>query len=62
MSAYRNRDRAAGKHRMQAVISSLDHGVPAQLTELITLGRTLKRRAADVMAFFDHPGSSYGLP
>lgn len=33
---------------------------PAPLTELITLGRTLKRRAADVLAYFDRPGSSNG--
>lgn len=42
------------------MIASLGHGVPEQLTELITLGRTLKRRAVDVLAFFDHPGSSNG--
>lgn len=34
--------------------------MPAPLTELITLGRTLKRRAADVLAYFDRPGSSNG--
>ena len=30
------------------------------LTELITLGRTLHRRAGDVLAYFDHPGTSNG--
>ena len=35
-------------------------GVPAALTELITLGRTLKKRAADVLAYFDRPGTSNG--
>ena len=30
------------------------------LTELITLGRTLKRRAADVLAYFDRAGTSNG--
>jgi len=34
--------------------------VPAALAEVITLGRTLKRRAADVLAYFDRPGSSNG--
>ena len=29
-------------------------------TELITLGRTLKRRAADVLAYFDRAGTSNG--
>lgn len=42
------------------MISSLAHGVPEPLTELITLGRAVKRRAADVLAFFEHPGSSNG--
>jgi transposase len=34
--------------------------VPAALTELITLGRTLKRRTGDVLAYFDRPGTSNG--
>lgn len=60
VTAYRDRDRSAGKSLMQAVIASLVRGVPEALVELITLGRTLKRRVADVLAFFDHPGSSNG--
>jgi hypothetical protein len=38
----------------------INRGVPAALIELITLGRTLKRRAADVLAYFDRPGTSNG--
>jgi transposase len=34
--------------------------VPKALTEVITLGRTLKKRAADVLAYFDRPGTSSG--
>jgi len=34
--------------------------VPTPLTELITLGRTLTRRAGDVLAYFDRPGTSNG--
>ena len=34
--------------------------MPTALTELITLGRTLKQRAADVLAYFDRPGTSNG--
>ena len=30
------------------------------MTELRTLGSTLKRRASDVLAYFDHPGTSNG--
>ena len=60
VAAYRHADRASGKKALQAVIDDLTHGVPTQLTELITLGRTLKRRALDVLAYFDHPGTSNG--
>jgi transposase len=35
-------------------------GVPAGLPELSRLGRTLKQRAADVLAYFDRPGTSNG--
>ena len=45
---------------MQAVIDSLSAGVPAALAELKTLGRTLKRRAHDILAYFDRPGTSNG--
>src|SRR4029434_7658121 len=31
--------------------------VPTVLREVITLGRTLKRRAVDVLAYFDRPGT-----
>jgi transposase len=34
--------------------------VPTVLREVITLGRTLKRRAVDVLAYFDRPGTSNG--
>lgn len=45
---------------MAAVIDSLTRGVPTTLSELVTLGRTLKKRADDVLAFFDLPGTSNG--
>ena len=60
VGAYRDPDRVRGRARMQAVITSLAVGVPAALSELTTLGRTLKRRAADVLAYFDRPGTSNG--
>ena len=60
VAAYRDPDRAAGKKALQAVIDDLTEGVPKQLKELITLGRTLTRRALDVLAYFDHPGTSNG--
>src|SRR5690606_19816750 len=60
IGAYREPDRAKGRQLMAALIESLSHGVPAALSEVITLGRTLKRRAADVLAYFDRPGTSNG--
>jgi len=60
VTAYRDPDRRAGKAELAAVITALGRGVPAALTELITLGRTLTRRAADVLAYFDRPHTSNG--
>ncbi len=60
IAAYREPDRAKGRELMSKLIDSLSHVVPAALTEVITLGRTLKKRAADVLAYFDRPGTSNG--
>ena len=60
ITAYREPDRSRGRHLMTALIESLSSGVPAALTELVTLGRTLKKRAGDVLAYFDRPGTSNG--
>ena len=53
-------DRAQGRQQMQKLIDTLSHGVPAAVRELVTLGRSLRRRAGDVLAYFDRPGSSNG--
>ena len=60
ISAYRDTDRAAGLRSMTTLIDALASAVPVELTELITLGRTLKRTAADVLAYFTRPGTSNG--
>ena len=60
ISAYRDTDRTAGLRTMSTLIDALSCAVPVELTELITLGRTLKRRAADVLAYFTRPGTSNG--
>ena len=60
ITAYRHPDRSQGRTLMTAVIDSLTRGVPAALSELVTLGRTLTKRATDVLAFFDLPGTSNG--
>jgi hypothetical protein len=60
MIAYREPDKKHGKAMMQAVIDSVASGVPATLTEIRKLGRTLKQRATDILALFDRPGTSNG--
>ncbi|MGE3845164.1 MAG: ISL3 family transposase, partial [Vicinamibacterales bacterium] len=60
ISAYRETDKKRGRRLLRRLIDSLSHGVPATLGELRKLGRTLKRRAADVLAYFDRPGTSNG--
>ena len=59
IAAYREPDRAQGRELMQADRLGQPRR-PSALTELITLGRTLKKRAADVLAYFDRPGTSNG--
>ncbi|SDI79166.1 Transposase, partial [Arthrobacter subterraneus] len=60
VAAYREPNKTRGKQMMQAVIGSVTSGVPAALIEIRRVGRTLKQRAADVLAFFDRPGTSNG--
>jgi transposase len=60
IAAYRELDRAKGQESMKKLIESVSRGVTAALREIITLGRTLKERAADVLGYFDRPGTSNG--
>ena len=60
IAAYREPDRKQGRTLMEQLIASLSSGVPTTLTEILTLGRTLKQRAADVLAYFNRPGTSNG--
>jgi len=60
ITAYREPDRTKGSELMSKLIESLNQGVPAVLTEVRKLGRTLKSRAVDVLAYFDRPGTSNG--
>ena len=45
---------------MRQLITSISSGVPAALTEVSRLGRTLTKRATDILAYFDRPGTSNG--
>ena len=58
IAAYSHPDRRRGKTMLSAIIDTLRRGVPAVLEELAQLGRTLHRRRADILAFFDHHASN----
>ena len=60
IAAYRAPDRTTGHELMSTLIDSVSSGVPAALVEVITLGRTLNKRAADILAYFDRTGTSNG--
>ncbi len=60
ISAYRDKDRAAGRAALSKLIDSINTAAPTGLAELAQLGRTLHNRRDDILAFFDHPGTSNG--
>ena len=60
IAAYRHEDRRHGRELMVKLIGSISTGVPRALVDVITLGRTLRKRASDVLAYFDRPGTSNG--
>jgi len=60
IGAYREPNRKQAKILMEQLIASVSGGVPTALTEIVTLGRILKQGAADVLAYFDRPGTSNG--
>ena len=60
VAAYREPDKKKAKAMMQEVIAAISSGVPAALVEVRKLGRTMKQRAGDILAFFDRPGTSNG--
>lgn len=60
VAAYRHEDRRQGRELMVKLIEAIGTEVPKALVEVITLGRTLKKCAADVLAYFDRPGTSNG--
>ena len=58
IAAYADPHRRRGKKAMTRLIESIRRGVPAGLEEIAQLGRTLSRRRADILAFFDHHASN----
>jgi len=44
------------------MITSLHNSIPTGLQELLSLGQPMTRCHDDILAFFDHPGTSNGPP
>ena len=61
LAAYRDRDPRRGKNTLRQLITTITRpGLPHACIELARMGRTLKRRARDILAYFDHPHTSNG--
>ena len=60
ITAYRTKARSDGKKALARLIDSIGSEVPTRLVEVCKLGRTLAKRRSDILAFFDHTGSSNG--
>jgi transposase len=60
IAAYRHPDRGTGKRLLAALIDTAGQAIPDSLVEIRTLARTLKRRAGDLLAYFDRPRTSNG--
>ena len=63
LAAYRDRDPRRGKNTLRQLITTLTRpGLPHTCIELARMGRTLKRRARDILAYFDHPTPATAPP
>ncbi|WP_159613667.1 ISL3 family transposase [Glutamicibacter sp. JC586] len=60
VDAYRQEKPAVGRWALDQLIEEIGTSVPKGLPELKKLGGTLRRRKSDVLAYFDHVGSSNG--
>lgn len=61
VDAYRQPDKKIGRWALERLMDLVKTKVPQQLSELASLGRTLKRRSGDILAYFDRKGTSNGL-
>jgi transposase len=61
VSAYNEPDRGRGKKLMQELIKIITApDLPKALIEVKGLGKTLKKYAQSILAYFDRPGTSNG--
>lgn len=60
VDAYRQPKHEVGRWALEQLISEIGRKVPKGLPELQKLGGTQRRRKTDILAYFDHIGSSHG--
>ncbi|CBT75032.1 transposase of ISAar20, ISL3 family [Glutamicibacter arilaitensis Re117] len=60
VDAYRQPKPEIGRWALEQLINGVGSKVPKGLPELKKLGGTLRRRKTDILAYFDHVGSSNG--
>lgn len=60
VAAYREKYPPLGRKQLRELIDSLQESVAALAEELRKLSHTLDRRRKDILAYFDHPGTSNG--
>ena len=60
VAAYREKYPGNGRKRLRELIDIVKATTPAWFTELRKLAYTLDRRRGDILAYFDHPGTSNG--
>lgn len=60
VDAYRQPEAKIGRWVMEQLIKDIGTKVPKGLPKLKKLGGKLRRRKADILAYFDHMGSSNG--
>jgi len=58
--AYRQKKRDRGRTQLTNLITKLTSSTDNLPVEIARLGRTLKKRADDILAYFDHPRTSNG--
>jgi transposase len=58
--AYRHEDKTFGRWYLDHMIHAITTDVPIALVEVKKLAVTLSKRRGDVLAYFDHPGTSNG--
>ena|SRR5690625_4316771 len=60
VAAYREKYPPLGRKRLRELIDRLQESVSSLAEEVRKLSHTLDRRRKDILAYFDHPGTSNG--